>query len=340
MIHILLSRRHAYTIQTYLESWGRDLRGRLLTTYWEDLAFGCALRPGTYIFSDIERLTEPQRELARRTWKTLSARPEAFRLLNNPDKVLRRYELLKALHAAGVNRFRAHRLNNGAVPDKFPLFVRRESEHDGSLSSLIHSREELDRAVADATRAGVPREDLLAVEYCETADPAGIYRKYSAFRVGDRIMARHLLFSNKWVLKLADITDEPQIAEETEYLRTHPHEAQLRRVYELANVDYGRIDYSMLDGQIQVWEINTNPNITSAPMKIAPARLPTQWEFIKQLKDSFDAIDRPESGDPVRLIVDSTLTRALGVTPTRRIKHLAARSVRWLAKQPFVSEAQ
>jgi hypothetical protein len=55
-----------------------------------------------------------------------------------------------------------------------------------------------------------------------------------------------------------------------EYLQAHPHEAELRKIFDLANIEYGRIDYSLLNGKIQVWEINTNPNITSSPMKIAP----------------------------------------------------------------------
>ena len=339
MIHVLLCRRHAYTLGTYLETWGRDLRGIVVPTFYEDLAFGCALRPGTYIFADLERLTEPQRELARRAWALMAQRPESFRLLNDPGKLLLRYELLKALHAAGLNRFRAHRLVNGASPDRFPLFVRRESEHDGALSPLVHSRQELERAVAEAMKNGAPKGDLLAVEYLDTADPNGIFRKYSAFRIGERIMARHVLFGEKWVLKLADRVDEPFVAEETAYLQSNPHEAELRRIFDLAHVDYGRIDYALKDGQIQVWEINTNPNITNGPMKIAPSRLVTQWEFIRQLKEAFLAVDTPETGPSLRLRVGGTLSRGLGVTPMRRARHLFARSVRWLARQPVVTEA-
>src|SRR5438094_53410 len=130
MIHVLVTRAHAYTLQQYLETWGRDARGILVPLFYEELAFGPRLAPGTYIFSDLERLNDAQMELARSAWRQLAARADDFRLLNDPSKALRRYELLSALHAAGINRFAAHRLNNGSMPQKFPLFLRRESEHD------------------------------------------------------------------------------------------------------------------------------------------------------------------------------------------------------------------
>ena len=37
--------------------------------------------------------------------------------------------------------------------------------------------------------------------------------------------------------------------------------AWLRRVFAVAGVDYGRVDYGVLDGVPQVWEINLNPTI-------------------------------------------------------------------------------
>ena len=40
MIFVLLTRPHAYTVQHYLETWGRDARGMVTTLFYEDLAFG------------------------------------------------------------------------------------------------------------------------------------------------------------------------------------------------------------------------------------------------------------------------------------------------------------
>ena len=77
MIFVLLTRPHAYTVQHYLETWGRDARGMVTTLFYEDLAFGGRLRPGTYIFSDLERLSDAQLELANLAWRIMAARPTA-----------------------------------------------------------------------------------------------------------------------------------------------------------------------------------------------------------------------------------------------------------------------
>ena len=157
MIFILLTHDHAYTVSQYLDMWGRDLRGLVKTRYYEDLPFGRPLRPGTYIFSDLERLSDPQLELARITARQLLRRPADFRVLNEPTTLLRRYELLQKLHEAGINSFQAHRMNNGALPQRYPLFLRRESEHNGAISPMLNSPEELDRAVAAAVAQGILR---------------------------------------------------------------------------------------------------------------------------------------------------------------------------------------
>src|SRR4051812_5809039 len=98
MIRILLRRAHAYTVQYYLDTWGRDLRGTVRPMYYEDLAFGGRLKPGTYVFADLERLDDSYLAFAKQIWELLSARPQSFRALNNPSKALRRYDLLRTLH--------------------------------------------------------------------------------------------------------------------------------------------------------------------------------------------------------------------------------------------------
>jgi hypothetical protein len=56
--------------------------------------------------------------------------------------------------------------------------------------------------------------------------------------------------------------EKPQVLEmERRYLETNPHEQDLRKIFRLARIDYGRIDYAMLGDRLQVWEINTNPHI-------------------------------------------------------------------------------
>ena len=54
------------------------------------------------------------------------------------------------------------------------------------------------------------------------------------------------------------------------------------KIYQLANLDYGRIDYAVVNGKIQTWEINDNPQLLSNPFKYERGRWPVHREFIKQ----------------------------------------------------------
>lgn len=67
------------------------------------------------------------------------------------------------------------------------------------------------------------------------------------------------------------VTDD-FIAEELDYLRTNPHEAEVRRAFELAKIEYGRIDYSLSNGKLQIWEINSNPMFATAASAADPRR--------------------------------------------------------------------
>jgi hypothetical protein len=49
--------------------------------------------------------------------------------------------------------------------------------------------------------------------------------------------------------------------ENSNYLAGSSHEAQVREVFGIAGIEYGRIDYGVCGDKIQVWEINTNPDL-------------------------------------------------------------------------------
>jgi hypothetical protein len=49
-----------------------------------------------------------------------------------------------------------------------------------------------------------------------------------------------------------------QLTEELDYIRTNPHEAEIKAIFERANIGFGRMDYGMVGGRIVVYEINLN----------------------------------------------------------------------------------
>jgi hypothetical protein len=219
--------------------------------------------------------------------------------------------LLRLMHERGINRFNVYRATERGRPWRFPVFIRRESEHNGSLTPVVHDQETLDRYLAQFVLAGLDPQDALIVEFCDTQTD-GRYRKFSAFRMGERIAPRHVLFSHEWVVKDLDLL-EPEYREEIKvYCRDNPHEAQLREIFELAQIEYGRIDYALLDGAIQVWEINTNPIIVRLPQDYPEPTRPFHRAFAERFTEALRSIDQPGSSKFVQIEWGEAVAAACG----------------------------
>jgi hypothetical protein len=262
VIHFLTTPESADTIRVYLKVAGAGLGGRLAPMTYPELFAARALPTGTYCFADLELLSDVEGARAAQRWQELADR--GCRLLNHPTRSLLRLDLLRELRRRGINRFSAYRLTDPADAEQtkqFPVFLRTMNDHKGSLSPLLESPAALRAATENLRLSGARLDDKLVVEFCDTAGPGGVYRKYGAFVVGDRILPRHLFFSPHWVVKDWNLLDETLLREEQDYLATNPHERQLREIFALARIEYGRIDYSFRGDAMQVWEINTNPII-------------------------------------------------------------------------------
>jgi hypothetical protein len=294
----------------YVNAWGPAPNSRMRYLLYNDLRSLRQLERGTYIFTDHERLAPPQLQLARQLWTTLSAAEPAVRLVNDPHRMLGRLEFLERLYAEGVNRFRAVSATEPVEllrSLRYPVFIREERAHLGTLTPPLHEPDDLLPALRRLRLRGYYRRDLLVVEFCDTSDASGIYRKYSAFRVAGKIIPRHVLFSRSWNLKQPDLKDPSFQAEHDEYLATNPHEAEVSRAFDLGGFDYGRIDYSLLDGKPQVWEVNSNPTVR---------------HLTARLTAGFEQLDDVESipGRTIPWSVSPRLDRALKWA--RRINYL------------------
>lgn len=316
-----VTRHHGYTMEGWLAKYGGDLADRVEVVAYEDLEPGIELPSGAFVFTDIDRMGPAHRELARRLWHALERSGTAVRLLNHPDRVLTRLPLLREFAARGWNHFRAWPADDVDDSIRYPVFVRERVEHTGNLTGLIHDRETLDRELARLSEE-LPGIPLIVVEFCDTSEEgSGIYRKYSAFRVGDRIVPRYVDFGRGWMVKAElRVYDAEKIEHDLRYVRENPHEEWLRQAFDAASVDYGRIDYGLLDGQPQTWEINLNPTIGPTPMtrKLRDISItPDEWREAvrpsrKLFHETFAAtladLDRiPDAGTPIPIDLDESL---------------------------------
>jgi hypothetical protein len=220
---------------------------------------------GIYIFTDFERMTQAQREMAAKLWSKLEEQGDKVVLYNHPTRYLERVTLLQKLHEMGINDFNVHRLTdyNGAV--RFPAFLRYGNRHNGALTQPAATQAELEDQIALVLLDGHEPQNLIISEFIDVQDTDGIYKKYGVFRIGPHSAPRHMFVGTHWEGKQKWNTLRAEFrAEETAFLKDNPHSEEVFRLFELANLQYGRIDYAFKNGRIQVWEINDNPQINSS----------------------------------------------------------------------------
>jgi hypothetical protein len=230
-----------------------------------------------------------------------------------------------SLRRLGRNEFGGARATDDLSGLRYPVFLRSERLHSGALSPLLRSVGEVESAIGRALVLGHPLQDLMVLEFCDTPDADGFYRKYAAFIVGDRILPRSLNYGRGWMLKHAQTEfSRPMVLEERDYVFGNPHERELAEIFAIARVEYGRIGYAVKNGRIQTWEINLNatigrgprPSRRKLPKELESIRLESKDHFYRGFEGAWKSVDLDSGGrPPASIALDPRLLRA---APLRR----------------------
>ncbi|MDX2207126.1 MAG: hypothetical protein SFU57_05745 [Gemmatimonadales bacterium] len=345
MIHFVVEPHRNFGFRYFIADRGGDRDDRFHLLDPELLQRDCRFAPGSYVFT-LDDLLPAEVEAYEAVWNQLGQHAPGVRLLNHPRNTMGRHALLQTLYNSGRSRVRAVRTTEPLESLRYPVFVREEVRHTGSLTPLIDSPDEVRRTLRNLALRGFRREELLVVEFCDTSDSEGVIRKYSAYIVGDRVIPRALEFGTNWTVKHDPHSYTPErIIEEREFVESNPHEAQLRDIFSLAKVQYGRIDYAMIDGALQVWEINLNPTIgrnrpeteeSAEVLRIRGLRRPTGDIFYSRFLAAWDALDAPTAiGEPVCIEVDPRLWKAAHRARAAALRGARyQRAMQWATHQP------
>ena len=294
MLHYVTRELHAYTIEEFLDCFRQchlvppDF---IRPVTYETLLANKRAPIGNYVFTDLDRMTGYELDAVTEIARALSATaPEAI-IANWPNRVLGRYPLLRSLKVAGVNSFDVWRLDEERVPSAYPVFIRREQDAFGPESDLLHTEAEYRSAVEALQTAGKGLAGRIAVEFRQRADDQGLFRKYGAFCFGNRIVPHHLFLSKDWNVKRSTIELSPAMIEEEEhYVFDNPHADQLLAVFQRAQIDFGRADYALVDGRIEIFEINTNPSFPRMRLD-RPARAKRRHHSVEGVVAGFRSLD-------------------------------------------------
>lgn len=261
-IFYLFCRCNPNPIRHYLAASDRSRFRHLTPVSYESLRRKRHFPPGAYIFTDIELLHGDLKRHAVDIHDRLAAAPGDYRLFNDPAQSLSRFPLLRTLWEQRLNDFNVYRALDDLSSVSFPVFLRRTDDHRGPQSELLNDRRALRARLERLAHSGEDLAHWLVTEFCNVRDQDGLYHKYSAFRVGAHILPRHLFFGKDWMLKHTPKELPAEIlTRERAYLAENPYADQVLSVFETARISYGRIDFGILNGRVQTWEVNSNPMV-------------------------------------------------------------------------------
>ena len=305
MVRFLTTRGHEYTAKALADGKMEGARvPRCIVETYDHFLRKTVVPCGVYIFTDMERLTAWELRLAAEAYAALAA-DSRCRVLNNPARVMSRYELLRNLREEGINDFGVIRADERRWPERYPVFLRNEQDHGRPLSlDLLQNREQLAAALDHARAAGTSLRGLLIVGYAAEPFDGPWFRKFNTFRVGTEVFAHHLIIEDCWAVKSGKpgvkLPEEYKIFEQ-KFVKENWNADLLRRVFDIAGIEYGRADWGLVGGRVQVYEINTNPQISGDPGTPNPTRRATLAMSTKKLCDSIAALENGTAKGSVKV---------------------------------------
>ena len=214
------------------------------------------------------------------------------------SRALSRVELLRTLKAAGINPFDAMRADELPRPARFPVFLRFEMDHNAPVSDLLADQDELDATLLGLRAAGVPLRGVVVIEHCAQPYSEGLWHKWGTFLVGPNLSVDHIAVDDNWCVKYGvwERLTEAVIADEYEAVKANRFASDLKPVFDLASIEFGRADHAEVDGRTMVYEINTNPFIGPYVPDPTPLRREAQALARQRFADALEAIDTADAG--------------------------------------------
>jgi hypothetical protein len=259
MFRFLTTHGHGYTVEAFVRpSPGADAPRCRAATYDAVLRSNRTIK-AVHVFTDLERLSDSELVAAAGLYRGL--RDAGIPCLNDPARVMCRYQLLCNLFEEGINPFAAYRADARPKPARFPVFVRNEADHSGPMSGLIKDQVELNDYLRRLVEGGRPLRGLLVIEYAAEPLPGGIWRKTGTYRIGKKYTVNHHDLSDDWVAKLhgQHVTNEALQLEEQAVVVANNVPDSVRRAFDIAGVEWGRADHASFRDREIIYEINTAP---------------------------------------------------------------------------------
>mgnify|MGYP000217842500 CR=1 FL=1 len=298
MICFITSGSHKYAVREL-----RDVSGMpdVQLMSYNQLFRHSALPRATYVFSDFDRLDFWQRELAAKAFRCLQTL--GVQVLNDPATALTRLPMLKKLHAHGLNSFAVWDAEIDPLPDRYPVFLRTRAAHRGTQTDLLQNAEQARASLDELVASGLCKSDLMFVEYCAEPVQDGLYRKLAAYCVGGEIVTGMSVHDETWHAKFGKegVANSDLYQDEFQAVQENRYGDALKAYFDSAGIAYGRADFTLVNGKVEVYEINTNPNNSRILDHPNPIRVEADALFHARLAAALQKIDTAAGGRRIPL---------------------------------------
>ena len=215
------------------------------------------------------KVLENLRKLLRGLPGKVVNRPEAV-LRSTRDQVARLLTGIAGLHVPRAIRFKASKPDIamraiGKAGLCYPVILREAGTHTGKIVGCFDTAGDLRAALESGG-------DHIATEFVDFRSNDGIYRKYRAFFIGQRIILRHMVASDHWNVHAKDkrrfMADRPGLIGEERALFEEPEQAfspqvsqVLKAVRARMALDFFGMDFGIAaDGRVVLFEANATMN--------------------------------------------------------------------------------
>lgn len=289
MIVFFTSAPHRYTLNGLLSS--PYVKSKLKVRSYDWLFRRRRLKAAACVFTDFDRLRHF--ELVRAGKDFQSLKNAGVRVLNNPARSCQRQELLFRLHNAGVNGFRAYSATLNPTPSRFPVFFKCVSDHRQEIRDLIYDQASLEQKINQLRNSGFPLNYMLVIEFANREHRENVYRRHTIYRIGDEMVPANPVTQASPFVKGGDpgLATEADLAASVAEMLENPHADRMRRVFEIANIEYGRADFGFDGDTPAIYEINTNPLIGSRVLGATGSFADAVNQSMQKIAEAVDRLD-------------------------------------------------
>lgn len=160
----------------------------------------------------------------------------------------------------------------------------------------MNNEQEFEKALDKLQRNREPEDGVLITEYCAEAIEGTLFRKLSAYQIGDQTFFYNCVHEHSWLVKYGtkNSATDALYEEEQEMILGNTFKDVISKAFRIANIEYGRVDFGLVKGKVQIYEINTNPTTKPPSDHPNPIRVKNQllaWDIYCKLLSALDTVD-------------------------------------------------